>query len=112
MDSGSARTMTRRAVMVAALSGICAGVAAVSWDAGVQVGRSASTSSAPPAARVRVRSAALVVPSPPQLPRGGRHLFPAYRLIGFSGGPGSAAFGRLGIGNIDARVREIESLGV
>jgi hypothetical protein len=38
-------------------------------------------------------------------------LFPTYRLIGYSGGPGSAAFGRLGVGDLDARVREIERLG-
>jgi hypothetical protein len=43
-----------------------------------------------------------------QLPRGGRTIFPRYRLFGYSGGPGSEAFGRLGIGDIDARVREIE----
>jgi hypothetical protein len=47
-------------------------------------------------------------PQKPQLPRGGTQLFPRYRLVGYSGGPGSAAFGRLGVGNLDARVREIE----
>ena len=46
-----------------------------------------------------------------QLPRGGRTVFPAYRLFGFSGSPGSAAFGRLGTGDLDARVREIERRG-
>jgi hypothetical protein len=51
-------------------------------------------------------------PIPAELPRGGRHLFPTYRLIGYSGGPGSAAFGRLGVGDLDTRVREIESLGM
>jgi hypothetical protein len=44
----------------------------------------------------------------PQLPRGGTDLFPRYRLVGYSGGDASAAFGRLGIGGLDARVREIE----
>jgi hypothetical protein len=47
----------------------------------------------------------------PQLPRGGTQLFPRYRLVGYSGGEASAAFGRLGIGNLDARVREIERTG-
>jgi hypothetical protein len=45
-----------------------------------------------------------------ELPRGGRQLFPAYRLVGYAGSPGSPAFGRLGIGNIDDRVAEIEKL--
>ncbi|HEY6797616.1 MAG TPA: hypothetical protein VI248_23320 [Kineosporiaceae bacterium] len=45
-----------------------------------------------------------------QLPRGGRVVFPGYRLVGFSGGPGSAAFGRLGVGSLDRRVLEIEQL--
>ncbi len=46
-----------------------------------------------------------------QLPRGGRQIFPAYRLVGYAGAPGSTAFGRLGIGRIDDRVNEIEKLG-
>ena len=46
-----------------------------------------------------------------ELPRGGSRLFPRYRLVGYSGGDGSAAFGRLGIGDLDARVDEIERLG-
>ena len=46
-----------------------------------------------------------------QLPRGGRTVFPQYRLFGYSGAPGSAAFGRLGTGNLDARVREIDKRG-
>jgi hypothetical protein len=38
-------------------------------------------------------------------------LFPRYRLVGYSGGPGTAAFGRLGVGDIDERIREIERAG-
>ncbi len=45
-----------------------------------------------------------------ELPRGGRELFPRYRLVGFSGAPGSKAFGRLGVGRLDDRVKEIEKL--
>jgi hypothetical protein len=45
---------------------------------------------------------------PGQLPRGGTQLFPRYRLVGYSGGPHTAAFGRLGIGRVDDRVAEIE----
>jgi hypothetical protein len=45
-----------------------------------------------------------------ELPRGGREVFPRYRLVGFSGAPGSKAFGRLGVGRLDDRVKEIEKL--
>jgi len=48
--------------------------------------------------------------TPSELPRGGRTVFPRYRLVGFSGAPGSPAFGRLGIGKLDDRVAEIEKL--
>lgn len=54
------------------------------------------------------RSAGPPTTAPAELPRGGRQLLPRYRLVGYSGGAGSAAFGRLGVGSIDARVREIE----
>lgn len=46
-----------------------------------------------------------------ELPRGGRMLFPEYRLVGYSGYPGSAALGRLGTGDIDERMDEIERVG-
>ncbi len=46
--------------------------------------------------------------SSPELPRGGRQLLPRYRLVGYAGGAGSPAFGRLGVGSLDARVRELE----
>ncbi len=46
-----------------------------------------------------------------RLPRGGTTIFPAHRLVGFSGYPGSPALGRLGIGELEDRVREIEGLG-
>ena len=46
-----------------------------------------------------------------ELPRGGREVFPRYRLVGYSGAPGSKAFGRLGVGRLDDRVAEIEKLG-
>jgi hypothetical protein len=45
-----------------------------------------------------------------ELPRGGREVFPRYRLVGYSGAPGSKAFGRLGVGKLDDRVAEIEKL--
>ncbi len=50
-------------------------------------------------------------PEPAQLPRGGTELFPAYRLMGYSGHPLSPGLGRLGIGELDARIAEMEVQG-
>jgi hypothetical protein len=47
-------------------------------------------------------------PAPAALPRGGRTVFPRYRLVGYVGAPASTALGRLGVGDLDARAREIE----
>jgi hypothetical protein len=44
----------------------------------------------------------------PELPRGGRRLFPRYRLMGYCGYPGALALGRLGTGDPDQRADEIE----
>lgn len=44
----------------------------------------------------------------PELPRGGRALFPRYRLVGYAGHPTADALGRLGIGDIDERATELE----
>ncbi|MFI7100626.1 hypothetical protein ACIBK8_14815 [Streptomyces sp. NPDC050161] len=44
----------------------------------------------------------------PELPRGGRELFPRHRLVGFCGLPGAAALGRLGTGDPGERADEIE----
>lgn len=35
-------------------------------------------------------------------------MFPRYRLVGYSGYPGAPALGRLGVGNLDDRITEIE----
>lgn len=54
-------------------------------------------------------------PSPtrrrPELPRGGRRVFPEHRLVGYCGLPGAAALGRLGTGKLDDRVDEMEKRG-
>lgn len=51
-------------------------------------------------------------PPPPELPRGGREIFPAYRLVGFSGvrDDPNEDMGRL-TGDLDARCQEIEKIG-
>jgi hypothetical protein len=49
-------------------------------------------------------------PKPAQatLPRGGREVFPRYRLVGYAGVTGASTLGRLGTGPLDQRVAEIE----
>jgi len=53
----------------------------------------------------------LFLPRPVELPRGGREVCPQYRLFGYSGHPRSEALGRLGIGDINDRMREMEERG-
>lgn len=126
MSWQSVRALTRRAVILGALGGVVVAVGRVGH--GTPVGRPSPLSGRleaggsrsgtrpagnPPIGADRpVPGAGVPVPVPPELPRGGRRLFPRYRLIGYSGSPESAAFGRLGIGNVDARAAEIERLAV
>ena len=44
------------------------------------------------------------------LPRGGREVFPRYRLVGYAGVTGAGTLGRLGTGPLDQRVAEIERI--
>src|SRR5262245_50932672 len=61
----------------------------------------------------RTISAATVPAAPakptPELPRGGRTLFPQHRLVGFCGTPGASKLGRLK-GNLDRTAKQIETL--
>jgi hypothetical protein len=43
-----------------------------------------------------------------ELPRGGREVFPRYRLVGYAGLTGARTLGRLGTGPLDQRVQELE----
>jgi hypothetical protein len=43
-----------------------------------------------------------------ELPRGGREIFPRYRLVGYAGLTGATTLGRLGTGPLDQRVSELE----
>ncbi|GAA1430771.1 hypothetical protein GCM10009616_16220 [Microlunatus lacustris] len=47
-------------------------------------------------------------PAAQELPRGGRTVFPRYRLVGYAGLTGAPTLGRLGTGPLDQRVREME----
>src|SRR4051812_20866384 len=48
-------------------------------------------------------------PTPAQLPRGGRRIFPAHQLVAFVGAPGSPALGPLD-SQLDERARRLERL--
>lgn len=50
-------------------------------------------------------------PQAHELPRGGTEFFPEFRLFGYSGLPGSPGMGRMGIGDLDERVVEMEERG-
>lgn len=62
------------------------------------VATSASAATAPPPEPAKPK---------PELPRGGREIFPKYRLVGYCGTPGAPALGRL-MGNLDKRAKEIQ----
>ncbi|MFH8403860.1 hypothetical protein ACH4FX_03665 [Streptomyces sp. NPDC018019] len=104
-----AREPGRRGVLTATAA---AGLGLLTACAGKSDGDAAPAGAAPP----RTADAGKSSPSPgparkrPQLPRGGRELFPRHRLVGFCGLPGFAALGRLGTGGLDERAREIEKL--
>jgi hypothetical protein len=53
------------------------------------------------------RSAAEAKP-PPMLPRGGRSMFPEFRVVGFYGAPQNEELGELGIGKPDSVARRLE----
>ena len=96
-----------------------AGQAATADDAD-SAGRQTSTPSpkdqASPVARDERREswvpAAATPPPPPppapELPRGGRAVFPTFRLVGYCGLPGAPALGRL-TGDLDAAAAQIEA---
>jgi hypothetical protein len=121
--------LPRRLVALGVLSAVAIGVGRLATRREGTAGSSASTgSSSATAGSPRPSSPSLLAPTPSgsggalpspsgspeatsiDLPRGGRQIFPRYRLVGFCGLPGSAALGRLGIGRLDDRVTEIEKL--
>jgi hypothetical protein len=82
-----------------------------------------SASSQPAASQMPVSTPTPASPTPPgiaaaepstgqtaqkTLPRGGRKVFPRYRLVGYAGVTGASTLGRLGTGPLDQRVKEIE----
>lgn len=95
----------------------------VASPASASTGRRADVSTAQPA-RVAVAVASALPTLPPaetkeaapaepakpaiELPRGGRELFPTFRLVGFCGTPGGPALGRLQ-GNLPAKVKQLQA---
>jgi hypothetical protein len=70
---------------------------------------SATAGATPSPSATRSGSASATAdPEQPTLPRGGREIFPTYRLVGYAGLTGASTLGRLGTGPLDQRVREIE----
>lgn len=119
----------RRLVALGVLSAVAVGVGRLATRKEGAPGSTASTASrGTPVSSPRPSTPALLAPTPSgseravpspsgspagaglELPRGGRQVFPRYRLVGFCGLPGSAALGRLGIGRLDDRVAELEKL--
>jgi hypothetical protein len=71
-----------------------------------------STGAACPPPRAAVDSSQVVLvaaPQGPELPRGGRAIFPAYELVGFCGTPGAPALGELD-GNLPAKAKKLDGL--
>ena len=93
--------ISRRAALLGAAGAL--GLAACSDD---ESGTPAAARRSTPAPG-RSASSSSSTPPRPQLPRGGRTLFPAYRLFGYCGSPASPALGRLGVGDLDTQVEEM-----
>lgn len=69
---------------------------------------SGSGESSAPATSGLSSTSTITGPAEPMLPRGGRRLFPRYRLVGYCGAPGSTALGQLGIGDLNTEADAIE----
>jgi hypothetical protein len=95
------RRLAALAVLVAA-AGLIAAVLWISRDSSRQGGPAARDAAAPKAARKP--------PKPPELPLGGRKIFPRYRVVAYYGAPQAAELGALGIGTPDAMARRLRRL--
>lgn len=102
----------RRALFAAGAAGAAALAAGCGTsDARESGAGSASGTSSKPAAPSSRSASPRPTRRRPELPRGGRQIFPEHRLVGYCGLPGAAALGRLGTGDLDDRVSEIERRG-
>jgi hypothetical protein len=76
-------------------------LAAVATVAGVVVGAGGGSQGDGRAAAARPR------PKPPELPGGGRRIFPDHRVVAFYGAPQAPELGELGIGSPDSAARRL-----
>jgi hypothetical protein len=80
-------------------------VGAAAAIAGIAVG--AGDGSRGDVTRSSTAAESRAVPTPPELPRGGRTIFPRFRVVAFYGAPQSRELGALGIGTPDQAVRRL-----
>lgn len=92
-------------------TGATASGSTASGDVGGAVATAPGTSGGAPANGVTGSGTPIPGGSAAELPRGGRTVFPANRLVGFSGYPGTPALGRMGVGKLADRVAEMDKLG-
>ncbi|MFI0242173.1 hypothetical protein [Streptomyces sp. NPDC016845] len=112
-DNAGTRAEAGRVRRRALITAGAAGAAALATGCGTSDARDTGAGSAPgssstPAAPGSPSTSPQATRRRPELPRGGREIFPEHRLVGYCGLPGAAALGRLGTGDLDDRVAEIE----
>jgi hypothetical protein len=81
-------------------------VAAVSALAGAAVGAGTGSGEESPAGSAK-QAAAKEAAKPAELPRGGRTIFPRFRVVAYYGAPQNHELGALGIGSPDAAARRL-----
>jgi hypothetical protein len=96
------RAIRRRRLM--ALGVVAAGAALAGAAVGAGAGGSGDGGSGAQAKRPDP-------PRPAELPRGGRTIFPRYRVVAFYGAPQDDELGELGIGSPDSAARRLEAQG-
>jgi hypothetical protein len=99
--------LRRRAIALAVLVGILVGVGLL---ARAVLGGEEDISSGTAAVDARSGQAPPPAPPPPELPRGGRTLFPDWRVVALYGAPQAEELGALGIGTPDQAARRLERI--
>lgn len=89
----------------------CSQIAATPRGEDTQPSRASTSNASASAAGSSTEQGSPIAAEPAQLPRGGRTVFPANRLVGFSGYPGTPALGRMGIGKLPDRIQEMDRIG-
>src|SRR4029450_8389714 len=97
------RVLAKRVRLVAG----CAAALAVAAGCASPQGQDPPPRSAPTTIESAMPSPSTTAPPRPELPRGGRTLFPHYRLVGYAGRAGSEALGRLRICDLHPRGAEL-----